>query len=238
MFALKFLNENSQAITALSVLAAALGWLFRVLHKSHHEELAAIKRLERGLVLNATALRDNIKLMNQWENSLRECRAFKAHFETILVDNEDTYHLSDLDLINKIFKINYRLKRFNDDLSNMYNHHWEVIHQLEKVVPERRDAESKLHCEKVLAILGSIKIGAMEIQDEIPPIEAHLRVLARVRRHSLIGYLELLNTVIIPRVTDKALAAETRIVNCEIEFKKVVSENRRIKSGEDMAGTS
>lgn len=205
---LSFLNTNSSALTAISVLTAGIVWLLRILHARYRKEITAISKLERLFIFNEIALRDNIKLMEDWEKSLLMLHPYSCHFEPMIIDKLSTHSLSNLKLIKEIVEVYYKMKRSRDDLGNLYTHYWEAFPHLEKIDLAEREKNLRTYHDKVLTALRRIKQSTQLTHTQLVPVLAHIQVLGVVRKHSLFGYLNLLNVDVIPRPTEKKVAKQ------------------------------
>jgi hypothetical protein len=208
---LKFLNENSSAVTAFSVLTAGIVWVLKIPYDKHHREVVSLAKLEKSFALNEIALRDNIEFMTKWETAISSGRVYSCHFEKLFVDDLSTSTVSDLKLVNKLLKINYMMKRLSDDLANLYESYWEIIPQINAIPdPAVKEKNLIIYHQNILMPLGSLKENAELIQEKIIPVIAHLQVAGKVRFHSLFGYMQFLFlTDIIPRPTKKIIKSRS-----------------------------
>jgi hypothetical protein len=217
---LQFLNTNSAALTAISVIIAGLIWVLKMPYEKHRKEMLSLSKLERLLIMNEAALGDNIDLIDQWIMGLSELRPYSAHFESMLFDESNYHSLSNMNLINELFQINHKLKRSSNDLNNIYKSYWEIIPKIDEIDPIKKLELLKTYSDNVIGPLKDIKEGAVLLKKEIVPVIAHIQVMGNVRFHSLFGYLNLLNRDIIPRPTREKIDERIKQIIIKQESKK------------------
>jgi len=211
---------TSFAGTFLALLSAGLVWFLKSAYEKHRREVLALARFERLFALDLTIHEDNFKFIDRWIATLRQDRPYSFHFENYYLDEEETYKLNNLKLINLILSINYKLRRTSLDLDNVYKGYWDIIFRIDSIQDEtRKENNLKAYHATVISTLESIKQNYEPLKNEMIEIVAFVRAAHKVRVHSLFGYLSMLFVDIFPRITQKSINEETVALKADIEKK-------------------
>jgi len=221
---LNFLNNNSAAVTAVSILMAGVVWVLKIPFEKHCKEIISIAKMQKLFSLNEVALRDNIAFLNEWSNALSASRPYSCHFETLITDDTSTSLIGDLKLINKLLKINYMMKRSSDDLSNLYNGYWEVIPKINSIIDNKeREENLKVYHGTIQSAVTLLKGNLEIIHKEILPVIAHLQVAGDVRFHSLYGYMNyIFLSDVYPRPTERRI--NLKLTKLESELGSIIKK--------------
>ena len=184
---------TSFAGTLLALLSAGIVWLVKSAYEKHKSEVLALAKFERIFANNLTILKDNFDFLDKWIASLKNNRPYSIHFESYYINEEETYKISNLGLINRVLSINYMLRRTSLDFANIYKSYWEVIFKIDSIQDEaRKEQNLKTYHENILTNLEQMKQGYEVIKSGVVDVVAYIRAVNKVRRHSLFGYISFL----------------------------------------------
>ncbi len=208
--------------TLLALLSAGVVWFLKSAYEKHKSEILALAKFERILANNITILKDNFDFIDEWISFLNQNRPYSVYFEKYHTNEEETYKLSNLDLINQILSINHKLRRTSLDLDNIYKSYWDIISQIDSIQDEtRRKNNLEIYNDNVQKNLKQIKQNYEPLKNNLINTIALVRATHRVRFHSLFGYMSLMFIDIFPRVTKKNIEKEVIVLKDNIEKKKV-----------------
>lgn len=209
---------TSFAGTLLALLSAGVVWFIKSAYEKHRLEVLALAKFERIFANNLTSLKDNFDFLDKWIASLKNNRPYSFHFEDYYINEEETYKLSNLGLINRVLTLNYMLRRTGLDFANIYKSYWEVISKIDSIQDEaRKEQNLKTYHTNILTNLEQLKQGYEVIKNKGIDVVAYIRAVNRVRRHSLFGYISLLFIDVFPRVTKQSIEKEVVILKDNIE---------------------
>ena len=212
---------TSFAGTLLALLSAGIVWLVKSAYEKHKSEVLALAKFERIFANNLTILKDNFDFLDKWITSLKNNRPYSIHFESYYINEEETYKISNLGLINRVLSINYMLRRTSLDFANIYKSYWEVIFKIDSIQDEaRKEQNLKTYHENILTNLEQMKQGYEVIKSGVVDVVAYIRAVNKVRRHSLFGYISFLFVDVFPRVTKKSIEKEIILLKENIERKE------------------
>lgn len=212
---------TSFAGTLLALLSAGVVWLVKSAYEKHKSEVLALAKFERIFANNLTILRDNFDFLDKWIVSLKNNRPYSVHFESYYINEEETYKISNLGLINRVLSTNYMLRRTALDFANIYKSYWEVIFKIDSIPDEtRREKNLKTYHENILTNLEQMKQGYSIIKNSVIDVVAYIRAVNKVRRHSLFGYISFLFIDVFPKVTKKSIEKELILLKENIEKKE------------------
>src|SRR3989344_5612738 len=211
----------SFAGTLLALLSAGLIWLIKSAYEKHIFEVLALAKFERIFANNLTILKDNFDFLDKWIGSLKNNRPYSFHFENYYINEEETYKISNLGLINRLLSVNYMLRRTGLDFANIYKSYWEVIFKIDSIQDEiRKEQNLKTYHENILVNLEQMKQGYEVIKNSVVDVVAYIRAVNKVRRHSLFGYISFLFVDVFPKVTKKSIEKEVVLLKANIERNK------------------
>ena len=129
MSLLNFTNEIIVSFigTLFALFSAGIVWILKSAYEKHRAEVFALSKFERIFANNLTILKDNFNFLNDWINSLENNRAFSIHFEGYYINEEETYKIKNLELINRLLSLNYMLRRTGFDFENTYKTFFDCI---------------------------------------------------------------------------------------------------------------
>ena len=212
---------TSFAGTLLALLSAGIVWLVKSAYEKHKSEVLALAKFERIFANNLIILKDNFDFLDKWIASLKNNRPYSIHFESYYINEEETYKISNLGLINRVLSINYMLRRTSLDFANIYKSYWEVIFKIDSIQDEaRKEQNLKTYHENILTNLEQMKQGYEVIKSGVVDVVAYIRAVNKVRRHSLFGYISFLFVDVFPRVTKKSIEKEIILLKENIERKE------------------
>ena len=204
--------------TLFALLSAGLIWLIKSAYEKHRFEVLALAKFERIFANNLTILKDNFDFLDKWIGSLKNNRPYSFHFENYYINEEETYKISNLGLINRLLSVNYMLRRTGLDFANIYKSYWEVIFKIDSIQDEaRKEQNLKTYHENILVNLEQMKQGYEVIKNSVVDVVAYIRAVNKVRRHSLFGYISFLFVDVFPKVTKKSIEKEVGLLKANIE---------------------
>lgn len=204
--------------TLFALLSAGFVWFLKSAYEKHRSEVLALAKFERIFANNLTILKDNFDFLDKWIASLKNNRPYSFHFENYYINEEETFKISNLGLINRLLSVNYMLRRSGLDFANLYKSYWEVIFKIDSIQDEaRKELNLKTYHENILVNLEQIKQGYEVIKNSVVDVVAYIRAVNKVRRHSLFGYISFLFIDVFPRVTKQSIEKEVSILKDNIE---------------------
>lgn len=201
-------NEVLTSFTGavLALVSAGLVWILKSAYEKHRKEILALAKFERIYAIDLTLLKDNFEEIDNWIASLNKDRPYSFYIGTYYLDEEETYKLSNLELISRILNINYKLRRTGFDLENIYKSYWDTLAHVNST-----EALNFYH-NTVKDTLGKIRTNYEPLKKDIIETVALIRAAHRVRKHSLFGYLSMLFVDIYPKITKEAIEREINIL--------------------------
>lgn len=201
----------------LAILSAGVVWFIKSAYEKHRAEKFALAKFERIFALNLTALSDNFDFVNEWLEALENNRPYSFQLRDYILNEEDTYKISNLSLINKILSLNYKLNSLSLDLNNMYKNYWEVISKIDSIQNEQQKMkELQIYHGTIRGHLIQIRQSYDPVKNNIIELVATIRVAADVRFHSLFGYLNVFLMDIFPTVNEMAIKVEIEALEKQI----------------------
>lgn len=211
--------------TLFALLSAGFVWLIKSAYEKHRSEVLALAKFERVFANNLTILKDNFDFLDKWIASLKNNRPYSFHFENYYINEEETYKISNLGLINRLLSVNYMLRRTGLDFANIYKSYWEVIFKIDSIQDEaRKEQNLKTYHENILVNLEQMKQGYEVIKNSVVDVVAYIRAVNKVRRQSLFGYISFLFVDVFPRVTKNSIEKEVTILRKNIERNEKASK--------------
>ncbi len=202
----------------IAIFFAGIIWFIKSAYEKHRAELFALAKFERMFANNIMLLRDNFEFIDEWLGAIKSGRPYSFQFGNFFINEEETYKLSNLKLINKILSINYKLRRTNLDINNIYKSYWEVIFKIDSIQNEKQREDGLIRYHKTIQqTLEKIKTNHDPLKKDLIDVQATIIVAANIRLHSLFGHLNFLFRDIFPRITDKAIKTEIEILNKKLK---------------------
>lgn len=212
--------------TSFALLSAGFIWFMKSAYEKHRSEVLALAKFERVFANNLTILKDNFDFLDKWIASLKNSRPYSFHFENYYINEEETYKISNLGLINRLLSVNYMLRRTGLDFANIYKSYWEIILKIDSIQEEaRKEQNLKTYHENILVNLEQMKQGYEVIKDSVVDVVAYIRAVNKVRRHSLFGYIGFMFVDIFPKVTRQSIEKETTALKANMEEKSKKQNN-------------
>lgn len=208
----------SFAGTLLALLSAGFVWLLKSAFSKHESEIMALARYERCLVINIEILNDNFDFLNRWLNSIKNRnRPYTAHFEQYLIDDSEHYKISDLELINQIIYLNYKLRRTAADFNHLQTGYSETLSEINSIPDEESKWRNLDNFHKNYTPgLEGMATNHDHLKKEILKTVARIRLVSKVRRYSLFSCLTLLFKDIWPLATKAKFDKELKQLHKEV----------------------
>ncbi len=211
--------------TLLALLSAGIIWFIKSAYEKHMSEMFALKKYERIFINNLTILKDNFDFLDKWITSIENNRLYNFCFEDYYINEEETYKLSNLGLINQVFSTNYKLRRTGLDFANIYKSYREVIFKIDSIQDDTRKVQNlKTYHKNILTNLKQLRQNYAIIENNGVDVIAYIRAVNRVRWHSLFGYISFLFIDIFPRVTKQSIEKEVLILKDNIRRNEKASK--------------
>ena len=209
---------TSFAGALLALLSAGLVWFLKSAYEKHKSEVLALAKFERIFAIDMTILKNNFEFVDKWLTSLENNRPYSFHFENYYINEEETYKLSNLQLINRILSINYKLRRTGLDLDNIYKGYWDIIFRIDSIQDDtKKENNLKTYHDTVKKVLGEMKLNYEPLKNDLIEVVALIRAAHKVRFHSIFGYTSLAFVDIFPRITKKSIEKEIVLLKANIE---------------------
>lgn len=211
--------------TLFALLSAGFAWFIKSAYEKHVSEVLALSKFERMFANNLTILKDNFDFLDEWIASLQNNRPYSFHFESYYINEEETYKIHNLGLINRLLAVNYMLRRTALDFENIYKNYWEVIFQIDSIQDEKRKEQNlQTYHKNILMNLKRMKQNYIIIKNNTIDVVAYIRAVNKVRRHSLFGYISFFFIDVFPRVTKRSIENEVAILKENIERNEKASK--------------
>lgn len=220
MSILNFSNEifTSFIGTLFALFSAGVVWFIKSAYEKHRSEVVSLVKFERIFVNNLTILRDNFEFLGDWIISLENNRPFSIHFQNYYINEEETYKINNLELINRLLSLNYMLRRTSFDFENTYKTYWDGVRSVNSIENvENREENFRALNLNLLPTLVGLSNGYKVIEDRLVDTVAYIRCVNNVRRHSFFGYISLLFIDIFPRVTEGSIKKQVEIIKENIK---------------------
>lgn len=211
----------SFAGTLLALLSAGVVWLLKSAFDKHRSEIIALAKYERGLATNLEILYDNFGFLDRWIDSIKNNnRPFSAHFEKYIIDDNEHYKIADLELINQIVQLNYKLRRSASDFEHLQNSYLRTLTEIDSITnpTNRIDNLTAFHQSFVVG-LEQIKANRAHLEKEILKAIARIRLDSDVRKYSLFN-LSFLFKDVWPRASQNRFDVEHKRLCKEVEERK------------------
>lgn len=209
---------TSFAGTLLALLSAGFIWFLKSAYGKHKSEMLALAKFERIFAIDMTVLKDNFEFLDKWLTSLKNNRPYSYHFENYYINEEETYKLSNLKLINRILSINYKLRRTGLDFDNIYKSYWGTIFRIDSIQDDtKKENNLKIYHDTVKGILEQMKLNYEPLKNDLIDAVALIRAAHKVRFHSLFGYVSLMFVDVFPRITKKSIEKEVILLKDNIK---------------------
>ena len=206
--------------TLFALLSAGLVWFIKSAYEKHRFEVLALAKFEIIFAIYPEIIKNNFDFLDKWIASLKNNRPYSFHFENYYINEEETYKISNLGLINRVLSVNYMLRRMGLDFANIYKSYWDVISKIDSIQDEmRKERNLKTYHENILINLEQMKQSYEVIKSGVVDVVAYIRAVNKVRRHSLFGYISFLFIDVFPRITEKSMEKETAALKANIEEK-------------------
>lgn len=206
------------ASTLLALLSAGFVWLLRLIYEKHKMEMLALAKFERLFVKDITILKDNFDFIDEWISVLAGNKRYKCCFINYCINEEDTYKITNLELVNKIFSINYKLHRTGLDVDNIYtSSNEEIVRIISIQDSEKKQADLEVYFKDLIGQLTKIKTNYDYLQNDLINIIALIRCYYKVRKHSFFGYLSVLFIDVLPRLNENKIKKEVSVIKANIK---------------------
>ena len=205
----------------LALFSASIVWFLKSAYEKHKSEILALSKFERIFAINITVLRDNFEFIDKWIAAIGQNRPYSFHFENYYINEEETYKLSNLKLINLILSINYKFRRTGFDFENIYKHYWDTIFRIDSIQDEKKKKNNlEIYHGNVKNTLEQMKLNYEPLKNELIEAVAFIRAAHKVRVHSLFGYMSKIFVDIFPRITKESIEREITILKDNIKKKE------------------
>lgn len=215
MSLLNFTNEIIVSLigTLIALFFTWIVWILKSAYEKHTAEVFALSKFERIFANNLTILKDNFNFLNDWISSLENNRPFSIHFESYYINDEETYKIKNLELINRLLPLNYMLRRTDFDFENTYKTYWEGVKSVNEIKDEEsRNRNFEALNKNLLPDLRKMKNNYEVIEAKLVDVVAYIRCVNYVRKHSIFGYFSFLFLDIYPKITNNSVKRQVEIL--------------------------
>lgn len=195
------------AAVLITVLLAFITWLIKSSYENYINEMKLLVKIEVYLIKDNAALHDNKDSFRTWLECLKEPRAYTGAMHSYASQEINLYNVSNLDLLNKLNNLTYRLQRFETDINHNFSEYRNGINKFFESKNLETDGWETFN-ENLLTQLETLEQSFNEAIKEIESTIAFVRVYKKQRRWSLFRPLKFLNTPIFPCISHKAVEKE------------------------------
>lgn len=212
--------------TLIALASAGIVWLLNTAYEKHRAEKIALARYERIYAVNLAIHKDNFEEIDKWITSLDRGHRYSFYIGKYYLDEEETYKLKDLEVIQQILETNYKFRRTGADIQNIYQTYWATVTRIDSIQDSvGREDNLKIIHNTTKSTLLQMKLNYEPLKGDMLHAVTLIRVAANVRNHSLFGYIDkLFFSDLFPRVTEKSIAKQRKRLDANIKNKSQCSE--------------
>jgi hypothetical protein len=212
--------------TLFALLSAGIVWLLKSAFDKHKSENAALARYERCFASNLEIMYDNFDFLNQWIEVIEnQSRPYSAHFEDYVIDDQEHYKISDLELINWIVQLNYKFRRTAADFNHLQKGYLKTLAEIDSLPAEQdRLCNLKKFHENFVPGLKKMTTNRKNLEEGTLNTIARIRLVSKVRKYSLFNCISFLFTDIWPRPTQERFNKELKQLQKDVEAKKKLNK--------------
>lgn len=203
--------------TLLALLSAGFVWVLKVAYEKHKMEMFALAKFERIFANDITILKDNFDFVDEWISAAGQQRCYNCHFGSYYINEDDTYKISNLELINKILSINHKLRRTELDINNVYKSFWESVLKIDSIQDKaEKEKNLNIYFINLRGTLEKMKSNYKPLQNDLVDTMSLIRCSHKVRFHSLFGYFDLMLIDVFPKINKSNIEKEIAILKDNI----------------------
>lgn len=213
----------SFAGTVSALLVAGLIWLLKTAYSRYKSEGLALVIYERLFGVNIEILHDNYNFLDQWISSLKnENKPYTAHFGQYLVSDNEHYKISDIELVNQIVYLNYKLYRASADFDHLQKNYWDRFKEYNSIQDQNewQKTITRYHQKSILPVLESMAKNREHLEKAMLKVLARIKVIYSIRKYSLFNYVSLLFKDVWPQITQARLNEELERLHKEVNKRK------------------
>jgi hypothetical protein len=205
------------AAVLITAVLAFVTWLIKNAYDSYVNEMKLLVKIEVYLSRDRASLVDNRDSFGKWLKCLNESRAYTGAMHSYASQEIDFYNVSNLDLLNKLNDLTYRLHRFDTAINHNFSEYRNGINKFFESKDIKADGWESFN-KNLLEQLKILQESFNEAIKETESTLAFLRVYKKQRRWSVFRPLKFLNTPIFPCISHKAVEKELKdIQNSTLE---------------------
>jgi hypothetical protein len=198
-------------------LIASLAWWFKILYEKWELDRKSIAKLQRIASLNLNGLSGIKIFLNEWKQSIEKGSFYGSYVEELNIPSDEIIDgLRNLQVLNKIVPWSLRIKRYNTDLNNLWQHY--VVSRDEIF----KDINLKQNSEKITGlgkILGELEAEVNKDLIEVLEIISVLRVAGKKSDDS---FFRKLTVFTVYSLNEKELYDELLLIKEEGSKKKLI----------------
>lgn len=120
-------------------------------------------------------IKDNTYVMDGFKKTILKGNIHWANFNTIIIDKSHYENLYDIDLINRVFKFFYSVRKINDDIEALKNGYNELKNAyIQKLIPIDQYIEN---AKLISTVIDNLIVFYEELLDEVIKLMARVRIL-------------------------------------------------------------
>ncbi len=199
------------AAVFITALLAFVAWLIKNAYEGYTNEIKLLVKIEVYLSKDRAALIDNRDSFGKWLGCLKESRAYTGAIYSYASQEIDFYNISNLDLLNKLNSLTYKLQRFEIDINHNFTEYRNGVNKFFESKDLKADGWEDFN-KNLLEQLENLQESFNEAIEETESTLAFLRVYKKQIRWSVFRPLKFLNTPIFPYISHKAVEEELKVI--------------------------
>jgi len=212
--------ENIEVITAgaVSVLFAFLLWSVKESYKRHGAEMMALKKVEIILAINLGGNSINKFFFDEWRQALQNNRLYQCSFRDYVYFEREYFGIRNLELVNKVLKLDFAYKGLATDLSKFFGSYQETSI---KFLDSDHVQEWFNFNTNILEQSDRFKISFVQAEEDTKETVAFLRAYYQQKKRTPYGLMyAILGTDLFPKVSFARVALEKKKLEEELERKR------------------
>lgn len=212
--------DNAEVLAAgiASVTFAFLVWSVKESYKGHGMEIEALKRVEMILALNLGSNSINKSFFDEWQRALRDNRLYQCSFRNYTYFEREHFGIRNLELANKVLKLDFAYKGLATDLSKFFGtYHETSIKFLDSDhVQEWFNVNTN-----ILNQSDTFKISFVQAEEDTREAVAFLRAYYQQKKRTPYGVIyAVLGKDLFPKVSAIKVAEERKKLEEELKKKR------------------
>jgi len=220
MWLIQIFLENIGVIIAgiASVTFAFLVWSVKESYKRHGAEMVALKKVEIILAINLGGNSINKSFFDEWRQALQNNRLYQCSFRDYAYFEREYFGIRNLELVNKVLKLDFAYKGLATDLSKFFGSYQETSI---KFLDSDHVQEWFNFNTNVLEQSDRFKISFIQAEEDTKETVAFLRAYYQQKKRTPYGLIyAVLGTDLFPKVSPAKVASEKKKLEEELKRKQ------------------